>query len=103
MKNADAHATAINAAAQGPEAQRYLGVANAAGLIDFFAAHGLPPDKARPCLADPAKAAAIVERSDKQSDQLNIAGTPTFFLNGRNIGTHTWETLEPVLQNAGAR
>ena len=29
-----------------------------------------------------------------------VPGTPTFFLNGANIGTHTWATLEPILREA---
>lgn len=86
-----------------PEDRRYQAVAEVSGLIDFFAARGISRDQAMQCLADPAKATAFVERSNTQSAELEINGTPTFLLNGKNIGTHTWETLEPILQNAGAR
>lgn len=103
VQTSRANADALKAAEGGPEAQRYQGIAKASGLIDFFAARGLPEEKAMQCLADTGKAATIFDRSNKQSDDLQVAGTPTFFLNGRNIGTHTWQTLEPVLQNAGAR
>jgi protein-disulfide isomerase len=103
VQRVEAGGKALDAAGKGPDAKRWQGIAKASGLIDFFAAHGLAPDKAMQCLADPAKVEAIYDRSEKQSDELNVTGTPTFFLNGRNIGTHTWQTLEPVLQNAGAR
>jgi protein-disulfide isomerase len=86
-----------------PEDQRYQAIADVSGLLDFFAARGISRDQAMQCLADPAKATAFVERSTKQSNELDVTGTPTFFLNGENIGTHTWETLEPILQKAGAR
>ena len=29
--------------------------------------------------------------------------TPTFLINGENVGPHSWATLEPLLQEAGAR
>ena len=103
VQTSRANADALKAAGAGPEAQRYQGIAKAAGLIDFFAARGVPAEKAMQCLADTSKASAIFDSSNKQSDELDVTGTPTFFLNGRNIGTHTWQTLEPVLQNAGAR
>lgn len=94
---------AYKAALQQPEDKRYQAIAQTVGLIDFVAARGIAHDQAMQCLADPAKAREILDRSDKQSDELDVTGTPTFFVNGRNIGTHTWETLEPILQNAGAR
>lgn len=102
VQRLEANGKAVDDAGKAPEAKRWQEIAKASGLIDFFAAHGLPPAKANACLTDPS-AKAIYERSEKQSDQLNVTGTPTFFLNGRNIGTHNWQTLEPVLQKAGAR
>ena len=29
-----------------------------------------------------------------------VQGTPTFFLNGANIGSHNWSSLEPILKEA---
>ena len=37
--------------------------------------------------------------SEEASAQ-GVGGTPTFFINGANIGTHTWETLEPILRES---
>ncbi|MCP5396602.1 MAG: thioredoxin domain-containing protein [Sphingomonadaceae bacterium] len=86
-----------------PEDQRFVAVAQGTGLLDFFAARGLATDQARACLADSASVMAIAERSDTQSKELEVSGTPTFFINGKNIGTQNWASLEPMLQRAGAR
>jgi protein-disulfide isomerase len=96
---------ALDAAGKAPEAQRWREIAKASGLIDFFAAHGLPAAKANQCLTDPA-AKAIFDRSEQQSDQLNVSGTPTFFINGRLVelsNDPVWPQIEAALHNAGAR
>lgn len=101
---AQENSEAINAAMQGPPEQRFQRIAEAAGFLDFFAARGISRDQAMQCLADPAVGEAIANRSQTQSEELNVTGTPTFFLNGRKLDDVTsWNNLEPVLQNAGAR
>ncbi|OJW71469.1 MAG: protein-disulfide isomerase [Sphingomonadales bacterium 63-6] len=82
---------------------RFQGIAEAAGLYDFFAQRGISRDQAMQCLSDVNKITEIVNRSDKDSKDLEITGTPTFFLNGKRIEFTTWDAVEPVLQNAGAR
>lgn len=82
---------------------RFQGIAEAAGLYDFFAQRGISRDQAMQCLSDVNKITEIVNRSDKDSKDLEITGTPTFFLNGKRITFTTWDAVEPVLQNAGAR
>ena len=57
----------------------------------------------RGSLADTAKATALSEATQKASAEKNVTGTPWFFINGSDVGTQTWATLEPMLQNAGAR
>lgn len=94
---------AYEAAAQQQGAGLYQGVAQAAGMIDFVAQRGISRDQAMQCLADEGKASAIAAASTQQSNELNVTGTPTFFINGRNVGTQNWNTLEPMLQRAGAR
>lgn len=94
---------ALAEAQQQPEATRYQAIAQVAGMFDFFAARGVSRDQAMQCLADHENARAILDASTEQSDELDVTGTPTFFINGRNIGTQSWKTLEPMLQNAGAR
>ncbi|MGX7952203.1 thioredoxin domain-containing protein [Tsuneonella sp. HG249] len=98
-----ANQAALEAAASAQGAARFDGIANAAGLYDFFAQRGVSRDQARTCLAKTDTATKIAANSDSQSKELNVSGTPTFFINGSNLGTQTWATLEPILQRAGAR
>lgn len=86
-----------------PEDQRFVAIAEAAGFLDFFAARGVSRDQARACLSDSEEVLAISERSDAQSAELGINSTPTFILNGRVLDERSWDDLEAVLQNAGAR
>lgn len=86
-----------------PEDQRFVAFADQAGFLDFFASRGVSRDQARQCLSDPASLQTIAENSQNQSDELNVTGTPTFLINGNNVGTQNWDSLEPMLQNAGAR
>ena len=104
VKRIQANSNAVNAAMkQADQTKRYTAIADAGGLTDFFAARGIARDQAATCLAKPGFAEGIVDRSDTQSDELGVDGTPTFFLNGRKLDAQTWEKLEPELQNAGAR
>lgn len=103
IENANENSDAMAAAEQADEKDRYVAIAEATGLFDFFAARGISRDQATTCLSDPAKATEIFERSRAQADELGVNATPTFFVNGTNIGSHSWETLEPILQRAGAR
>lgn len=103
MNGAQANPQALQAAMELPEEQRFFAVAEAANLVDFFAARGLSVDQQRTCLANVDEVTAIAERSDTQSSELGIEGTPTFLVNGNKIDTNSWAGLEPVLQRAGAR
>lgn len=103
MQGAQTNQQGLEAAMNLPEDQRYAGVAEAAGFLDFFAARGISSDQARTCLADTNAVQAIATRSAEQSEELDVTGTPTFFINGRNVGTQNWASLEPMLQKAGAR
>ncbi len=95
--------TLYEASANQPVNQRFVTIAQAAGLIDFFAARGLSADQSRACLADTAKVQAIADASNEQSEELKITGTPTFFLNGKKLDVTQWAQLEPLLRAAGAR
>jgi protein-disulfide isomerase len=100
QKNQAAMAAAMKSEDQ---ATRYKTIADAAGLTEFFAARGVSSDQAAICLADPAKAEDIVKKSEQQTEELGVDGTPTFFLGGTKLDAKTWADLEPALQNAGAR
>lgn len=109
MQTVQANSAALEAASQQPPATRFQAMAQAGGLLDFFAARGISKDQAMACLADTAKAQQIAERSQKQSEEFNLQGTPTFFINGKLIEGTTWVPsgsspgLESALQAAGAR
>lgn len=94
---------AVQAAGALPPEQRFAKVAEVTGLLDFFAARGLSADQARTCLTDTAKIDAMVKASEAQAQEVGVTGTPTFVLNGKKLDVNTWETLEPILQRAGAR
>jgi protein-disulfide isomerase len=97
--NAQAQATASL-----PPAQRFPALADAYGLTDWFAARGIPKDKAHACLAKPDVAQAIAKRTQDWYQNQGIDSTPTLFLNGNKLqNVAEWEQLQPVLQNAGAR
>ncbi|MET1110739.1 MAG: thioredoxin domain-containing protein [Allosphingosinicella sp.] len=83
-----------------PEEQRLPRIAELVGITQLAAQHGIAPAQSRRCLSDQA----AFERLGKMTEAaqaLGVQGTPTFFLNGTNIGTHTWATLEPLLREAG--
>lgn len=100
--NLNANAAVYEAVPSLPTNQRFVAIGEAAGLIDFFAARGLPSSQARNCLADGANIEAIAGRSLQQSQELGVNSTPTFFLNGAKLEVNQWHELEPVLQLAGA-
>ncbi|MEO0057946.1 MAG: hypothetical protein RIT17_1419 [Pseudomonadota bacterium] len=100
---AEANQALYQEASNQPVEQRFATIAQAAGLIDFFAARGLSADQARTCLADTKTVQTIADNSTKQSDELKITGTPTFLLNGKKLEVNQWAQLEPLLQRAGAR
>ena len=86
-----------------PEDERFVAIADAAGFLDFFAARGVSRDQAQACLSDSEAVMAIGDRSEQQSNELGINSTPTFILNGRVLEQRSWDDLEAVLQEAGAR
>ena len=103
IANAQANGEALNAAMMAEGDDRFQRIAAASGLLDWFAARGISQDQALTCLADPAVAETIIERSTTQSDELDVTGTPTFFLNGNKLEANSWAGIEPILQEAGAR
>lgn len=86
-----------------PIEQRFIAIAEGAGLLDFFATRGLSTDQARQCLADVENINAIADRSESSASEANVTATPTFFLNGARIDGSQWPQVEPALQQAGAR
>ncbi len=48
-------------------------------------------------------AEVVLQAQDGQGEELEVSGTPTFFLNGQRIDGTRWADIEPALQQAGAR
>ena len=101
--NIEANGAAYEQAGSLPVDQRFVQIAEAAGLIDFYAARGLSADQQRECLSDGEAIEKIANNSTEQGQEFGITGTPTFLLNGRKIDTNRWTDIEPMLQRAGAR
>ncbi|HSG35410.1 MAG TPA: thioredoxin domain-containing protein, partial [Sphingomonadaceae bacterium] len=80
MQTVQANSAAISQAAAANPDRRFQAIAQSSGVLDFFNARGVSSEQAMQCLADNARAEQLAERSDEQSEQLNITGTPTFFL-----------------------
>jgi 2-hydroxychromene-2-carboxylate isomerase len=77
----------------------FLYLAETVGLTGLAAQHGITLAQARRCLADQAALDRLGKMSEAASAQ-GVGGTPTFFLNGANIGTQSWATLEPILRES---
>ena len=93
----------LQAASQLPPEQRYAAIARLAGMTQFFAERGIAAEQGAACLANGEKATQLAAATQTASDKYNVTGTPWFFINGKDVGTQTWATLEPMLQTAGAR
>lgn len=94
---------AFQAVADLPPEKRFAEIARLGGMDEFFAARGIPADKAKTCLADTNKASALVAATTKAAEEMKITGTPTFFLNGSRMDGNTWPVVKAALERAGAR
>jgi protein-disulfide isomerase len=103
MAEIQSRSPAISKAMEGDDDKRFQAIAQASGVLDFFAARGVSTEQAMTCLADSKGAEEMAKRSEEQGDDLDITGTPTFFLNGERLNATAWRAIEPILQNAGAR
>lgn len=86
-----------------PPSEVFKAIGDRGGLTDFFAARGIAKDQAAQCLAKSDTATKLADNTQKAGETFNITGTPSFLVNGRNVEVATWEALEPILKQAGAR
>lgn len=87
-----------------PEVQRLPAMAGIFGIPEFFAARGIPASETARCLADTAAVQKRTEVTSRNQRQYEIAGTPTFLLNGQVLANAgTWEQVRDALRAAGAR
>jgi len=102
MTRAEGANAQAQAASQLPPAQRFVALADAFGLTDWFAARGLAKDQAHACLADTSGAEKVAKEGQKWSED-GVNQTPTLVINGTTLEAAEWKELEAALQNAGAR
>lgn len=103
LTNAQAVGTKLQATPNATPNQVAVAFGEGLGLIDFMKQRGLPEDKARACLNDPAGIKRIVDGAQAANEKFQIQGTPTLILNGvklENVGD--WKGLQAALAQRGA-
>ncbi|WP_156679597.1 thioredoxin domain-containing protein [Sphingomonas profundi] len=84
-----------------PPEQQPRAVAEAAGLITFFGARGLPESKAIACLTDKAAFTPLEQITKNGVDKDAVTGTPAFVINGQPVkDVASWDMLKPKLDAA---
>jgi protein-disulfide isomerase len=84
-----------------PPEQQIAPLARAMDLDTFFARRGMPESRFSQCLANPQGARRLTDITNKAMNELQVTGTPTFFINGRIIeNVANWATLLPHLRTA---
>jgi protein-disulfide isomerase len=86
-----------------PPPQAAVAFAEQLGMIDFMKQNGVPEAQARQCLSDKAKIDAIAKVNADGATVYGVNSTPSFFINGKKVEAGSWEQLEPLLKQAGAR
>ncbi|MBV9841638.1 MAG: DsbA family protein [Sphingomonadaceae bacterium] len=84
-----------------PPDQQGVAVAQAAGLDQFMKQRGVGWDKAQACIKDEKVQNKLLDMRKVAETQFQLQGTPTFVINGKAVGSATWEDLEPQLKAAG--
>ena len=83
-----------------PPLARLRALADGAGLTDIGRAEGLTDARLAACFADQAAIDRIVAMTGAATD---VAGTPTFLVDGRHLDGFTWDKLEPALRAHGLK
>lgn len=68
------------------------------GLDAIASRHGISASQQRTCLADQAGLNQIEQMMQAGRSQHNVAGTPTFVINGAVVPGHSWAEIEPLLR-----
>ena len=97
-KITDAESEKLNALS---EDQMMLGVARVTGLFPIAAAHGVTAAKAEACVQNRSAVDQLRHMAQAASDK-GVQGTPTFFVNDKQVSAYDWATLEPFLKDAGS-
>jgi len=68
------------------------------GVDQFFRQRGMPEARINSCLADTAGLERLAEITRRGADEDQVAGTPTFFINGERVDVAEWSALEQRLR-----
>ncbi len=86
------------------QSQNFTAFASAFGIDTFFAARGMAASDISTCLANTEGVTRWQESTQRNQEQFEISGTPTFLLNGEVLaGASSWDQVKERLQAAGAR
>ncbi len=87
-----------------PPNQQFAEIARIAGFQEWAALRGLSPEKTTACLADQGEVDRLVQMQNDAVSTYNIAGTPSFLLNGKVVpveaGSTPWQQLEAKIKAA---
>lgn len=104
FENAQAMGEAqYNQILQMPNETKLVAMGDALGLASFFRQRGISADQAKACLSDVKAIEALVKQTETATKEYNIAGTPSFLINGSTVEFAGWPQLESRIQAMGAR
>ena len=83
--------------------ERFFALADAVGIVEFFAQRGVSRDQSKACLSDTAEMQKLADLTAEYGKKYTIQGTPTFYLNGARLDVTAWPQVKGKLQEAGAR
>ena len=83
-----------------PPEQRIAPLARAMDLDTFFARRGMPEARFNECLANRQGIRQLEDMTSRAVSELQVQGTPTFFINGEKQDVSEWSALEPRLRAA---
>jgi len=79
--------------------QRMQAIANDLDFYQLMEPQGIGTAQLDRCLTDAARAQAIAEASEANSNEYAVPGTPSFVVNGTLApSVHSWEALQPLLE-----
>ena len=70
------------------------------GLDRIGARHGLTVAAQRSCVSRQANVDRLIDMA-MAAEQLGVAGTPTFLINGRRVEPNSWTEIEALIRQAG--
>jgi len=86
-----------------PPERQIAPLARAMDLDTFFARRGMPEARFDECLRDGQAVQRLTDMTSRAATELEVGGTPTFFINGEKQDVSDWSALEPRLRAAIGR